>query len=152
MTIFAIKVSPPVLIIGTAALLLSLYYVVCFISGKSQRVAVRELQEYFNLAVCPRSEFASYLQELPLNYGPPRAGKLPEGGPLCPQEWVERETEELNSPYYLRTGQQISMLAAMEPAGSWYGLEAWIRDLLASKGNLLSLPVSSQKVSHEPKE
>lgn len=135
MTILLPRVSLPVCILGTAVLLLSLYFVIRFLSGRRRHKAVRELQAYFNEDVCPRSEFAPHLRNLPLNSGPLRAGKLPESGALCPKEWVDKETEELNSPYYLRTGQQISMQASMEPSGSWYGLEAWIRDILASKSD-----------------
>lgn len=146
MTILVPKAPWPVLIIGTAVLLLSLFLTVRSFSRKRQRDAVKELQEYFYLNVCPRSELASYLQELPLNYVPPRAGKLPKTGAFCQQEWVEREAEELNSLYYLRTGQRVSILSAMGPAGSWYGLEAWIRDILASKGGPLQLAGAALKV------
>lgn len=135
MTIYP-KVSTPILIIGTSVLLISLYFAVRFFSGKRRHDAVRMLQRHFNHTVCPRSEFAPHLRELPLNEGLLWAGKLPKERPLCPKEWVGRAAEELNSPYYLRTGQQISGQAALEPAGSWYGLEAWIRDLLASKGDI----------------
>ncbi len=135
MTMLAPKVSWPVLIPGTVLLLGSLYFAVRFFSGKQQRDLTRKLQKYFNDEVCPSSEFASYLQKLPLNYGLPKEGRLPEIGPLCPKEWLEKEDEELNSDYYLRTGRQISLLSVMEPAGSWYGLEAWICDILASKGD-----------------
>lgn len=135
MTILQPKVSLPVCIAGTVILLLSLYVTMHFFSGMRRHKAVRELQAYFNEAVCPRSEFAPHLRNLPLNSGPLRAGKLPETDLLCPKEWVDKEAEELNSPYYLRTGQQISALASMEPLGSWYGLEAWIRDILASKSD-----------------
>lgn len=139
MTILVPNVSLPVLITGTAVLLLSLLFAVRFLSRKRQRDMVREFQEYFNCTVYPRSEFASHLRELPLNYGLLRAGKFPKTEVLCSQEWMGREANELNSLYYLRTGQQISMLSAMEPAGSWYGLEAWIQDLLAAKGDSLRL-------------
>lgn len=129
----------PILIIGAAVLLLSLYFAARFISGKRQHDAAERLQKYFIDTACPRSELAPCLRELPLNPGSPRAGTPPEGEPLCPKEWVEREAEELNSPYYLRTGQQISIHAAIEQTGSWYGPEAWIRDLLARGEVLLYL-------------
>lgn len=149
MTDFSPKVSQPFLMIGAAVLLASLYFAVRFFSGKRQRDAVRELQEYFNLKVCPRSELAPYLRELPLYDGPLCGGKLPEMELPCPREWMEREDEELNSPYYLRTQQQVSMLSAMAPAGSWYGLEAWIRDILASKGDPCGLAGAGPKSKPE---
>lgn len=129
----------PVLIIGAAVLLLSLYFATRFISGKRQHDAAERLREYFINTACPRSELAPCLRELPLNPGSPHAGISPEGEPPCPKEWVEREVEEMNSPYYLRTGQQISIYAAIERTGSWYGPEAWIRDLLARREILLHL-------------
>lgn len=133
------KVPLPVWAVGTAVLLLSLYLALRGLSTKRRRDAVRELQAYFNDTVCPRSEFAPHLRELPLNCGALRAGKPPKTGCICPEEWVAREAEELDSLYYLRTGQQISALASMEPGGSWYGLEAWVRDVLADRGDLFRL-------------
>lgn len=129
----------PVLITGAAVLLLSLYFAARFISGKRQRDAAERLREYFINTACPRSELASCLREIPLNPGSLHARTPPEGEPLCPKEWVEREAEEMNSLYYLRTGQLISIHAAIEQTGSWYGPEAWIRDLLAREEVLLHL-------------
>lgn len=128
----------PILIIGAAALLLSLYFAVRFISGKRQYDAAERLRKYFINTACPRSELAPCLRKLPLSPGSPRAGTPPEGEPLCPREWVEREAEEMSSPYYLRTGQQIS-IHVVEQTGNWYGPEAWIRDLLACGEVLLYL-------------
>ena len=137
MTLLQPRAPLPVCIVGTTVLLLSLYFAICFFSGMRRRKAVQELQEYFNEEVCPCSELAPHLRGLPLNSGPLQAGKLPETDSLCPEAWIDKEAEEMNSPYYLRTGQQISILASMEPPGSWYGLEAWIRDIVASKSDLV---------------
>lgn len=128
------KASWAILIPGTAVLLVSLYFAMRFFSRKRQRTMTWELQKFFNDSVCPRSEFAPHLRNLPLNYGPLREGRLPDTVPLCQLEWLGCEDDELNSPYYLRTGRQVSFLSAMVPGGSWYGLEAWICDILASKG------------------
>lgn len=132
-------VSLLVLIIGSAVLLLSLYFAARFISGKRQYDTAERIRKYFINTACPRSELAPCLRELPLDSRSLRTGTPQEGGTLCPEEWVEREAEEMNSPYYLRTGQQVSTHAAIGQAGSWYGPEAWIRDLLARGDVLLYL-------------
>ena len=106
-----------------AVLLYSLYRAALCFSAKRQHDAVRAMQRYFyENAKKPRRAQAA-----------------------CPPQWVERGAEELESPYFLRTGQQVSFLASMGRERNWYGLEAWVRDMVASRGSLSDLAETGEK-------
>lgn len=85
----------PILIIGSAVLILSLCFAARFISGKRQYDTAERIRKYFINTACPRSELALCLQVPPLNLRLLYTGTPPEGGALCPKEWVEREAEDL---------------------------------------------------------
>jgi len=137
MTFIQPSLSTRLWVPGTAILLYSLYRAVRFFSAMRQHSAVRALQAYFNDTVCPRTELAPHLQELPLSRGPQQTGKT--SGTETSWLWAQKEAAEMNSPYYLRTGQQVSALVSISPTGIWYGPEAWIRDILASRDDTLRL-------------
>lgn len=128
---------PAVRLVLLALLLYSLYRAVLYFSALRRHDAVRELQKYFCAQAYPRREIAAHLQGLTPR-DPLRAKKLPQEQISCPALWVEKEDAELASLYFRRTGQRVSVLAS-ESAGDWYGLEAWVRDIVASNGSLASL-------------
>lgn len=142
-----------VLLYGAACgvLLYSLYRAVMCFSAKRQHDAVRAMQKYFYEQVYPRGELAPHLRELTPQPGRLGAKKPPRTEDGCPRQWVERGAAELNSAYFLRTGQQVSFLAAVGRERNWYGLEGWVRDIVASRGSLDCLAGTGEKPSDERK-
>ena len=128
-----------------AVLLYSLYRAALCFSAKRQHDAVRAMQRYFYENVYPRGELAPHLRELTPQAGRPGAKKPRRAQAACPPQWVERGAEELESPYFLRTGQQVSFLASVGRERNWYGLEAWVRDMVASRGSLSDLAETGEK-------
>jgi len=96
-----------------------------YFSARRQREAAQALQRYFVERVCPRGELAPHIRDLP--------ARSPQSGPFPPQ-WLALEPEELDSPYYLRACRQVSWEAYTSPQG-WYGLPAWLQDVLAARAN-----------------
>lgn len=124
-------------LVCAALLIFSLVMVVEYLSGRQQRRAVRRMQNYFTQKMYPRAELAEHLRELTPPDGP--LGRKRRADVPCPADWVAREERERNSVYFLRTGQQVSVLATMGQEENWYGLENWIRDLAAPRGDLFAL-------------
>lgn len=112
-----------------AALLLAGFW---YFSAHRQRRAAAMVRRYFLEQVFPRGELALHLQKI--KPAQVRRRRQREKPPF-PPEWVEREADELDSPYFLRTGRQVSWSEGMYPQGGWYGLEAWVQDLVAGRAD-----------------
>ena len=135
---------------ATLFLLYLLYTALRYYSGKGQVNAVAALETYFRTKVYPRRELSDRWKKIkPANVFAtgkeiPGAGQPTEYG--RPDSWEEVEAE-LSSPYFQRTGQRLKSLASTQPLNSWYGEEAWIRDILAEKAswNILCRPFRKQE-------
>ena len=135
---------------ATLFLLYLLYTALRYYSGKGQANAVAALETYFRTKVYPRRELSDRWKKIkPANVFAsgkeiPGAGQPTEYG--RPDSWEEVEAE-LSSPYFQRTGQRLKSLASTQPLNSWYGEEAWIRDILAEKAswNILCRPFRKQE-------
>lgn len=135
---------------ATLFLLYLLYTALRYYSGKGQANAVAALETYFRTKVYPRRELSDRWKKIkPANVfasgkETPDAGQPTEYG--RPDSWEEVEAE-LSSPYFQRTGQRLKSLASTQPLNSWYGEEAWIRDILAEKAswNILCRPFRKQE-------
>ena len=135
---------------ATLFLLYLLYTALRYYSGKGQANAVAALETYFRTKVYPRRELSDRWKKIkPANVfasgkETPGAGQPTEYG--RPDSWEEVEAE-LSSPYFQRTGQRLKSLASTQPLNSWYGEEAWIRDILAEKAswNILCRPFRKQE-------
>ncbi len=128
-------------LLGLVLLLFLLYRGAVYFSAWGIYRTVRRIQDHFCTAVYPRQELAAHLRDLPVSQRPleqPRP-KTKAPAPPCPAIWIEREDEELMSPYYLRTGRQVSRIARGTADGTWYDLDAWVLDVLASRVDALEL-------------
>lgn len=122
------------------AILWLLFTFLRYFSGKGQIAAVMALERYFRGNVFPRKELASRWQGLrlqntflckPVRQKPGKGEEQP--GTYSRADTWEQVEEELESPYYLRTGQRVKQIGAQQPLTGWYGEEAWIRDILADR-------------------
>lgn len=119
---------------GFAVFCYWLYRGVRFFSGRQPYRAVEKLREFFCGKIYPktRRQLAFPLRAIRLDCAPfsQNASQSEKNACSCPQAWIDGE-KEANSLYYWRTGQKVSRLAGEGNLGSWYGSEAWIRDVLA---------------------
>lgn len=111
-------------------LLFMVYKGAVYFSARKLHRAARAAQQYFLFSVFPIKELAPHLQEGSCMGAPV---SLDDGA--FPTEWRQADEAELNSAYYLRTCRRVSAAGREKPSGGWYGLPAWIQDLVAAKGD-----------------
>lgn len=141
----------PVRGIAAAALIGLLVWGTRYFSAWRQREQVRWLERLFTDA-CPKEEFAPHLRTIDVNQEPLSISQTPNADWSCPLEWIEKEEDERASVYYLRTGQRVSVLACQSEQNAWYGIEAWIREILAGNISPQQLQNSWQKAKRRRPE
>lgn len=99
----------------------AVWKVLPWFGAKQRRMVAKQIHIYFNTNVYPADELPPYIKEQDSNLWPAeKMDKIPA--------LAEHEEEELSSDYYLRTRQRVSL-----DYPGWYGVEAWIRDIVAGK-------------------
>lgn len=145
---------------GAALLILYLLFVVLHnCSGEEQINAVLRMETYFRERVYPRSELAPRWQAITpqnpfMRKKAATENKANDQQGEGRQDTWEQVEEELNSPYYLRTGQRLRSAAADGPLVCWYGEEAWIREILADRiyWKVLCRPISMSLIKPDSTE
>lgn len=124
--------------------------------GAEEAYAVRRLEAYFRQKVYPRYELSLRWQKVVLaehliptwRESRKRASQKTSGRNtekhLAAGTWREQE-EEIQSTYYLRTGQTMADMTKDVPVEKWYGMDAWIRDILAGRVNYDELCSASRR-------
>lgn len=144
-------------VIAAVVVLCILFPALYRLFGAEEAYAVRRLEAYFRQKVYPRYELAQQWQKVVLaehliptwRESRKQASQIRKGNRNAENHstvgtWKEQE-EEIQCGYYLRTGQTMADMTKDVPVERWYGIDAWIRDILASRVNYNELCSVSRK-------
>lgn len=144
-------------VVAVLLILFALYLCLVNICGLSENFAVRRLEQYFRTEVFPRYELSEKFREMELNRHliPDRKEqqkrrKYQKMVAHMPRKKTGSDiVEERHSVYYLRTGQLVEEQCKAVPIQSWYGPEAWIRDILAGYADEQLMCASPQELNEK---